>query len=140
MIRDRLMCGINDDNTQHLLLAEKDLTYDKALEIARSQEAAAQNVQTLRGMRAPLRGGPSITLSPPMEPVNAVNSGTQPPRQSSANDQRSKDTSGACYRCGNTGHKPAHCKFLKAKCHGCGKIGHLKKCVDHQILKKLSKQ
>ena len=110
MIRDRLVCGINDDNTQRLLLAEKDLTYDKALEIARSQEAAAQNVQTLRGMRAPLRGGPSITLSPPMEPVNAVNSGKQPPRQSSANDQRSRDTSGACYRCGNTGHKPAHCR------------------------------
>ena len=79
-------------------------------------------------MRAPLHGGPSIILSPPMEPVNAVNkSGKQPPRESSANDQRSKDTSGACYRCGNTGHKPAHCKFLKAKCHGCGKIGHLKK-------------
>ena len=134
MIRDRLVCGINDNNTQRLLLAKKDLTYNKALEIARSQEAAAQNVQTLRGMRAPLRGGPSITLSPPMEPVNAVNSGKQ------ANDQRSKDTSGACYRCGNTGHKPAHCKFLKAKCHGCGKIGHLKKCVDHQIFKKLSKQ
>ena len=59
-----------------------------------------------------------------MEPVNAVKSGKQLPRQSSINDLRSKDSSGACYRCGNTGHKP---KFLKAKCHGCGKIGHLKK-------------
>ena len=127
MIRDRLVCGINDDNTQRLLLAEKELTYDKAVEIARSQEAAAQNVQTLRGMRAPFRGGPPITQGPPMEPVNAVKSGKQPPRQSSTNDVRSKDSSGACYRCGNTGHKPAHCKFLKAKCHGCGKIGHLKK-------------
>ena len=85
-------------------------------------------MQKLCVMRAPLHGGPSIILSPPMEPVNAVNkSGKQPPRESSANDQRSKDTSGACYGCGNTGHKPAHCKFLKAKCHGCGKIGHLKK-------------
>ena len=42
MIRDRLVCGINDENTQRLLLAEKDLTYEKALEIARSQEAASQ--------------------------------------------------------------------------------------------------
>ena len=103
MIRDRLECGINDDNTQCLLLAEKELTYEKALEIARSQEATSQNVQTLHGMWVLFRGGPSITQSPPMEPVNAVKSG----RQSSANDRRSKDTSGACYRCGNTGHKPA---------------------------------
>ena len=36
MIRDRLVCGINDENTQRLLLAEKELTYNKALEIARS--------------------------------------------------------------------------------------------------------
>ena len=50
MLRDRLVCGINDENTQRLLLAKKDLTYDKALEIARSQETAVQNVQTLRGM------------------------------------------------------------------------------------------
>ena len=119
MIRDRLVCGITDDNTQRLLLAEKELTYEKALEIPRSQEAAAQNVQTevqtLRGMRAPFRGGPPITQGPPMEPVNAVKSGKQPPRQSSTNDVKSKDSSGACYRCGNTGHKLAHCKFLKAK-------------------------
>ena len=126
MIRDRLVCGINDENTQRLLLAEKELTYEKALEIARSQEAAAQNVQTLRGMRS--RVGPTTTQGPPMEPINAVKSGKQPARQALARDQRStKDSSGACYRCGNTGHKPSQCKFLKAKCHGCGKIGHLKK-------------
>ena len=34
MIRDRLVCGINDENTQQLLLAEKGLTYAKGLEIA----------------------------------------------------------------------------------------------------------
>ena len=62
MIRDRLVCGINDENTQRLLLAEKELTYDKALEIARSQEAATQNVLTLRGMRS--RVGSSTTPGP----------------------------------------------------------------------------
>ena len=126
MIRDRLVCGINDENTQRLLLAEKELTYDKALEIARSQEAAAQNVLTLRGMRN--RVGPSPTQGPPMEPINAVKSGKQPAGQAAPGDQRhTRDSTKPCYRCGNTGHKPAQCKFLKAKCHGCGKVGHLKK-------------
>ena len=126
MIRDRLVCGINDENTQRLLLAEKELTYDKASEIARSQEAAAQNVLTLRGMRN--RVGPSPTQGPPMEPINAVKSGKQPAGQATPGDQRhTRDSTKPCYRCGNTGHKPAQCKFLKAKCHGCGKVGHLKK-------------
>ena len=122
MIRDRLVCGINDENTQRLLLAEKDLTYAKALEIARSQEAASQNVQTIRGMQG--RAISSSAQSPPMESIKLLKSGKQPARQY---QRPPKDSSRACTRCGNTGHKPSQCKFLKAKCHGCGKIGHLKK-------------
>ena len=128
MICDRLMCGINDENTQRLLLAEKELTYNIALEIARSQEVAAQNVLTFHGMRK--RMGSSTTLSSPMEPINAVKSGKQSAGQSATGDQRhSRDSTKPCYRCGNSGHKPAQ---RKAKYHGCGKVGHLKRCVENQ--------
>ena len=41
MLRDRLVCGINNEMTQHLLLAETTLTYKKTLEIATSQETAS---------------------------------------------------------------------------------------------------
>ena len=34
MIRDRLVCGVQHDGIQKKLLAEKDLTYDKVLELA----------------------------------------------------------------------------------------------------------
>ena len=75
-----------------------------------------------------------------MESINTVKSGKQPARQSSAYDQSpSKDSSGACYRCGNTGHKPAQCKFLTAKCRGCGKIGHLKKMCRSSNTKEVVK-
>ena len=74
MIRDRLVCGINDENTQRLLLAEKELTYDKASEIARSQEAAAQNVLTLRGMRNRVgRHQPKDLLWSQLMQLNLVN-------------------------------------------------------------------
>ena len=66
----------------------------------------------------------SSVQSPPVESINLLKSGKQPARQY---QRPPKDSSRACTRCGNIGHKPSQCKFLKAKYHGCGKIGHLKK-------------
>ena len=38
-----------------------------------------------------------------------------------------------CYRCGQHYHKPAQCPYRGSKCHGCGKIGYLKrKCRRKQ--------
>ena len=76
MICDRLVCGINDETTQRLLLAEAELIYKKALEIATSQEMASKNVQTLQGMQS--RMGTSISQVPPVEPVHMLKSSKQP--------------------------------------------------------------
>ena len=43
MLRDRLVCGVNDDHIQRRLLQEKDLQLDRAMEIALSLEVAAKN-------------------------------------------------------------------------------------------------
>ena len=32
-----------------------------------------------------------------------------------------------CYRCGQSGHDPAHCTFRTAQCRKCGKFGPIKK-------------
>ena len=42
MLRDRIVCGINDTQTHKRLLAEKNLTYAKAKEIALALESAVQ--------------------------------------------------------------------------------------------------
>ena len=47
MLRDRLVCGINDDAIQRRLLAEQNLTFDKALTTAQGLEAAAKNLHEL---------------------------------------------------------------------------------------------
>ena len=52
MLCDRLVCGMNNETTQRLLLAENKLTYKKAPEIATSQETASKNVQALRGLHS----------------------------------------------------------------------------------------
>ena len=128
MLRDRLVCGIGDETTQRLLLAEAELTFKKALEIATSQESASKNVQTLRGFQSHV--GTPASQVPPVEPVHLLKTGKQP---QTPTEQKSKDSVATCHRCGRGGHKASQCKFLKEKCHACGKIGHLKcMCRSHR--------
>ena len=48
MLRDRLVCGINDEKIQLKLLAEKDtLTFENAMELALAMEAASKNAMDL---------------------------------------------------------------------------------------------
>ena len=44
MLRDCLVCGVNEETIQRRLLAESGLTLKKTLEIAQGLEAAARNV------------------------------------------------------------------------------------------------
>ena len=118
MIRDRLVCGINDITIQKRLLSEPGLTYAKAVEIAQSAETAAQSLRELRGKRE--NGAPSGTprnQSPQQEGVHRA-SEPQPTRKSTL----------TCYRCGRAGHTVTNCKVDKdVECHQCGKKGHMKR-------------
>lgn len=40
-----------------------------------------------------------------------------------------------CYRCRQTSHKAAKCPHKEAKCHQCGKIGHLKRACLNKAVK-----
>ena len=51
MLRDRLVCGINDDSLQKRLLAEPDLTYSLAVDLAQRNETASQQVKVGNGSR-----------------------------------------------------------------------------------------
>ena len=47
MLRDRLVCGCRDKRLQCKLLAEKDLTFDQALTIAKAVETAEKEAKDL---------------------------------------------------------------------------------------------
>ena len=47
-LRDRLVCGMNDDRIQRRLLSEIDLTFEKAFKIAVAAETASKNAQDLQ--------------------------------------------------------------------------------------------
>ena len=111
MLRDRLVCGINDEHIQHRLLAKDKLTYKKALEVAQGLETAAKNAQKLQGSS-------TSTAATPHGDVHRLHS----------KPFSSKQSLPACFQCGKSNHAPAKCQFKDAKCHNCGKTGHLR-CV-----------
>ena len=61
MLRDRLVCGINEEKIQRRLLQEVNLTFEDALRIARAMETAAKNSLEMQ------RGG--FTSTAPQAPV-----------------------------------------------------------------------
>ena len=102
MLRDRLVCGIDDDGIQKRLLAEPDLTYAKAVDLAQRNETASQQVRDLK-------------VGQVQKLVNQV-------KDSSKVSQREL----TCFRCGRKGHIVASCSVsADVVCHFCGKKGHL---------------
>ena len=95
---DRFVFGLRTESTRKRLLTEKNLTFTKALEIAKSQETATKDAQQPNG-----------------EASGAVHTVASP-----------KPGKEVCYRCGQTNHKASECRFKEATCHNCGKKGHIK--------------
>ncbi|KAM3596467.1 uncharacterized protein V6R79_014960 [Siganus canaliculatus] len=108
MLRDRLVCGINNDATQRRLLGEAPpLTFKKALEISQGMEMAANNAKDIQKGH----GGAQAAV------VHQVKGETV---------KHAKRVE--CFRCGGA-HYANDCKFKDAICHACSKKGHLaKKC------------
>ena len=71
MLRDRIVCGINDAIIQCRLLSEKALTFKTALELAQSMESAAKNLKELSDSSKRVTTHATAGSTPtPQEPVN----------------------------------------------------------------------
>ncbi|KAL7853111.1 hypothetical protein SRHO_G00188960 [Serrasalmus rhombeus] len=113
MLRDRLVCGVNDDRMQRRLLSETKLTFDKALELCQAIESASKDVKEMQGK---LAEDTALHARVPKTQVGV--------HKVSADKTQRKFPS--CYRCKGQ-HNAAECKFATELCHNCGKRGHIKK-------------
>ena len=100
---DRLVCGINDERIQQRLLAETNLTFQRAFELAQALEAAARHARDLQ-------------QKSPVESIHAIRSRKEA--------ESSDSEEGECYRCKGR-HAANNCRFKRADCHKCGKRGHI---------------
>ena len=87
MLRDRLVCGCRDRRLQCKLLAEKDMTFDQALAIAKALETAEKEIKDLQEN--------SSTV-----PVHTVRQERRHPQRRVPNQPVAKPQGPECYRCG----------------------------------------
>ena len=113
MLRDRLVCGIANGRCQQRLLAEADLTFDKAFKMVQAMELAERDAQELHSREQ--------DVSAPIQKLQ-----DQPKSRKKALNLR------PCYRCGGQ-HDPTHCRFQQAECHACGKKGHIRKVCRSKV-------
>ena len=101
-LRDRLVCGLRNEETQCKLLAEDGLTLEQALKMASTLETAESQAQQLK------------TKEVAVKQVEATQEA----------DGRSR-ASNSCYRCGSTTHIASSCYHQDSICRACNKRGHL---------------
>ena len=114
MLRDRLVCGINNPRIQKLLLTESSdkLTFKRAQELAESAEAAEKSIHDVTSTT----GNPHINvLSQRLRKA---------PHNPKPQDQPLPTVRNSCYRCGGK-HHHTRCQFKDATCHYCHNKGHL---------------
>ena len=115
MIRDRLVCGVNDDVIQKRLLAEATLTYAKAVQLVKGLETADKNVKLLKNSKREQEGASG---SSPSIAVHQVGKGRGNPTVT-------------CFRCGTPGHAVPRCRMAKdVVCRQCGKAGHIQRACE----------
>ncbi|XP_054926529.1 uncharacterized protein [Dermacentor andersoni] len=113
MLRDRIVCGIRDDDARRCLLTRKKLTFEEAEEFAIASGKALGDVRDMREAD-PVTTGTSIN-------VVQLQRGRRPwTKWNTAKNGHS------CERCGGP-HATHMCRHRNTKCHHCGRKGHLAK-------------
>ena len=126
-LRDRFVCGLGSESIQQKLLTVKDLTLDKALDIARGYESASRDAKLIRaGGGGGGVGAVTVHQAEPAEGENVYRLQPHQQQQKKQPNKRQGDTR-ECYRCGNAGHLAATCPYSTYSCRRCNKVGHLEK-------------
>ncbi|XP_042149464.1 uncharacterized protein K02A2.6-like [Ixodes scapularis] len=112
-LRDRLVAGLRDEETQRISFATEGLTFEGASEIPIEKELASQQTSELLKVEAR-----------PTE-VNVIKKENKRETHTSRlKKEGASKTNRGCYRCGK-GHAPDRCWYRNTKCRACAKTAHL---------------
>lgn len=136
---DRFVCGVADRDTRVALFTEKELTFDKAVEIASTRETAVKNAQSVHKQantyiqhmqpRGNHQQQQRRNFQKPSTSYQSSSSTTE--KKPSNNSNNAKVSQSYCYCCGLNNHVTKDCRRRSnAVCTFCQKTGHLEKvCI-----------
>ncbi len=121
LIRDRLVCGIDNDSVRRVLLRESDLTLAKVIKICQISELTEQHTKVL----AALRSRPTS-----VDTVHYNAKGRKPIMHRQKPQQKHQSGTMNIVNCKNCGvnHPAKHdqCKAFEQQCHRCKKFNRFK--------------
>nr|VZI22677.1 unnamed protein product [Spirometra erinaceieuropaei] len=120
MLVQQLIVGLRDEKARENLLSEKkDLSWEKACDIASHQERVRQNLQQL------IQSNDGVIASLESEmAVSLVNSAVSSPRQRPSAPSKQLPS---CYRCGQHHIRWSDCRHQKTVCQFFKKVGHIER-------------
>jgi hypothetical protein len=126
MLRDWLVCGASHNSIQRQLIAEKELTYEKALDIAQAHESAERRAREIDNSKQENRASVYFKRHNPQA--------TYKKELWKKNPGGAQNVKPSCNRCGGE-HYASWCKFMEAECYKCKRIekGTLRRNVDQQV-------
>lgn len=107
-LRNQLVFGMRSKRIRSRLIEEKNLTFEKAKEIAVSMEASGEGAEVL-------------------ERKHEVNYTERRTLQRGSGSKVTNHTNRQCYRCGSGAHLASTCKHKHVICNFCKKAGHLQR-------------
>jgi hypothetical protein len=119
MLRDRLVCGMNDNKLQYDLLKKDNLSYENVVDALLSSESAVRDVRMIQHASTSATSG---SMQQSLFPSQDATTGVEP---MDINAVQTRPISRFCYRCGD--RHPGECRFVNTVCRYCKKKGHLEK-------------
>lgn len=116
MLRDRMVCGVNDETLQIRLFSETNLSFQRAYELALSAEMANKNVLDIRG-----RNNSEVLAMQLVKNRNYYKNTKSNSSEAGPSYQRQR----ACKHCSGS-HESERCKFKNVTCYWCHDKGHVK--------------
>ena len=124
MLRDKLVMGLKEESTQHVLLTEKKLTFARAVEIANAREAAERDVREFG--QKPSSGSKDVNSIKSSNTKSNFQKKKGSLKQKPKQGERGNKPDKPCSGCGKN-HWKADCPFKDSECFTCKCRGHISK-------------